>query len=471
MAALYEQICLEISKGRIKNITSDHQKVGKDFLFYAPSKKEHAHIKEAINRGAKSILTNQEYEEEYLKQGVNFFVHTQPQQIYHRICSFMWKKQPTYVCAVTGTSGGRSVGHFFSQVCTLAGKKAVTLTVSNEPVETLELWQGKDRMISDAANMHSILDDLADKKIEYCCLAVSGAAIENRMIDSVNLKAAAFSNLIRDDLAQPEDAEKRFQMKARLLSEILPDDGTMVLPFASEYTTRIMQCCPNKKVCTYGRAASDIQLISQLPTQKGQILTMKVLGKEVVVRTNILGKFQGSNLVTAIGLAISCGIDPSRIEHEQISPLAGYMEFLECCGEDRKIMTDCAETPSELQDLLLSMKWHFPYNDITLVLRCSEDCEGKNTLKMAKVAAKMVNRIIFTGDSNGSTLSERTRRELMFCCPKAIEIEDRRKAMEYAINNCKPSEIIVIQGVRSPTDKSRIINNADAMLKAVVTSQ
>ncbi|ABD45596.1 conserved hypothetical protein [Neorickettsia sennetsu str. Miyayama] len=468
---LYEQICLEISKGRIKNITSDPQKVGKDFLFYAPSEKEHAHIREAINRGARSILTNQKYEEECLAQGVNFFVHTQPQQIYHEVCSCMWKKQPAYMCAVTGTSGKRSVGHFFSQVCTLAGKKAVSLSASNEPTDALGLWQEKDHMILDAADMYSILDDLAGRRIEYCCLAISGAAIESRMIDSVNLKAAAFSNLLRDDLEQPEDIDKRFQMKVRLLSEVLPEDGIMVLPVASEYTTRIIQHCPNKKVCTYGRATSDIQLISQLPTQKGQILTMKVLGKEMVIHTNILGKFHGNNLVTAMGLAISCGIDPSSIEHEQISPLAGYMEFLEEYGEERKIMTDCAQTPSELHDLLLSIKWHFPYNDVTLVLRCSENYEGKNTLKMAKIAAKMVNRIIFTSDSNGSTLTEKSRRELMSCCPKAIEIEDRKKAMEYAINNCKPSEIIVMQGVKSSIDKRGVVNDAAAMLKAVVAPQ
>ncbi|ACT69228.1 Mur ligase family protein [Neorickettsia risticii] len=470
MAALYEQICLEISKGRIKNITSDPQKVGKDFLFYAPSEKEHAHIREAINRGAKSILTNQKYEE-CLEQGVDFFVHAQPQQIYHGICSFMWKKQPTFVCAIIGTSGRKSVGHFFSQVCTLAGKKAVTLSVSNEPMDTPKLWQEKDHLISDAADMYNILDDLAERRIEYCCLAISAAAIESRMIDSVNLKAAAFTNLLRDDLEQPEDVDRRLQTKIRLLSEILPENGIMVLPVASEYTTRIMQHCPNKKVCTYGRATSDIQLISQLPTQKGQILTMKILGKEMVVHTNILGKFQGNNLVTAMGLAISCGIDPSSIEHEQISPLAGYMEFLEDYGEERKIMTDCAQTPSELHDLLLSIKWHFPYNDVTLVLRCSENYEARNTLKMAKIAAKMVNRIIFTSDSHGSMLTEKTRRELMSCCPKAIEIEDRKKAMEYAINNCKPSEIIVMQGVKSSIDKSSVADDAAAMLKAVVAPQ
>lgn len=469
MLELHKEICLEVSREKIKGITSDIRKVNEDFLFYTPSEKEHTCIQEALNRGAKIILTTQECKEKHLTNEAKFFSHPRMQEIYPKVCSFMWKKQPSNICAVTGTHGKASIAYFFSQICSLSGKSA---TAPGNIYLNSKITPGTKResefATADAAEFYKTLNNLADNNIEYCCLEASAGEIESRKMDDVKLKAVAFSDLVYEDFLQTEEMEKHFQTKLRLFSEILPDDGIMILPSRNEHATKIKKHCPNKRVFTYGRTEDDIQLLSQLPSPNGQVLTIKVLGKEeVVLRTTILGKFQGNNLMIAIGLALSCGIEPFNIEYEKIRPPAGRMEFLENFQQEFKIMTDGAQTPGELQDLLLSLRWHFPYNDITLVLTCRENCAKKDRLTMSQIASKMANKIIVTDSTLQGNSAKQMRYELMSHCPKAIEIEGKQKAIEYAMNNCKPSEMIVILGEESKENVELMIGTT---LNRVVTS-
>ncbi|WP_198014748.1 Mur ligase family protein [Neorickettsia helminthoeca] len=472
MAELYEEICSEILKNKVPDITMDSREVEKDFLFCAPSEKSHSYIEDALKRGAKIVLTKQE--PQYRGNEVKFFFHSNPREIYHRICSFLWNKQPEYVCAATGTNGKTSISSFFSQICVLAGEKAASLGTLGVSSNVRELNQPLKLTTPDAADLHKLLDKLAQSAVQYCCLEASSQGIEQKRLDSVRLKAVAFSNLTHEHLDYHENMDKYFQAKLRLFSDILPDDGTMVLPTLDEYAVRIRQICPNKHVVTYGNTG-DIQIISQLPNQIGQVLKVKVLDKELIIPLKVFGKFQGNNLIAAIGLALSCGIDVHNIEYDKIVAPIGRMEFIKHPGDRCKIMIDYAHTPDGLQHLLLSLKWHFPYNDITLVFGCGGDRDKQKRPLMARIASKMTSKVIITDDNPRSEAPEKIRKELLHHCPKALEIDGRQNAIKYAIRTAKPSEIIVITGRGHESKqvlKDRILHISDVhTIQETVTTQ
>ena len=65
---------------------------------------------------------------------------------------------------------------------------------------------------------------------------------------------------------------------------------------------------------------------------------------------------------------------------------------------------------------------------------------------MGKIASQYADRVYITDDNPRSENPQKIRDLILKGCPNGIEIDDRRKAIQAAINNLDPGDVMIVAG-------------------------
>jgi UDP-N-acetylmuramoyl-L-alanyl-D-glutamate--2,6-diaminopimelate ligase len=109
------------------------------------------------------------------------------------------------------------------------------------------------------------------------------------------------------------------------------------------------------------------------------------------------------------------------------------------------IYVDYAHTPDALENVLTALRPH-TRNQLHVVFGCGGDRDpGKRPL-MGGIAAKLADRVIVTDDNPRSENPKAIRQQILTAAPKALDIGDRRQAIETAVSALKAGDVLVIAG-------------------------
>ena len=105
-----------------------------------------------------------------------------------------------------------------------------------------------------------------------------------------------------------------FAAKARLFETLLPEDGTAVVNADSDRAAQLGEICARRglRFWTYGTKGREFRLVRDEPTPRGQHLVVEVLGTRHEVELPLVGGFQASNALAALGLVVATGGDVAR---------------------------------------------------------------------------------------------------------------------------------------------------------------
>ena len=183
-------------------------------------------IADAIARGAAAVLAGPELAGADL--GVPLVLDPEPRRRLALMAARFHGAQPRCIVAVTGTSGKTSV----------AGLRPPAVAPSR-PAGGLARHARPDRARTgvrvtglttpDPVRLHALLAELASAGVDHLALEASSHGLDQRRLDGVHLRAAAFTNLSRDHFDYHGSFEGYLAAKRRLFSELLPPGGTAVL--------------------------------------------------------------------------------------------------------------------------------------------------------------------------------------------------------------------------------------------------
>ena len=146
-------------------------------------------------------------------------------------------------------------------------------------------------------------------------MEASSHGLDQRRLDGVRLKAAAFTNFTQDHLDYHKTFEAYFEAKARLFDRVLPEDGVAVVnmndPRGQEMTDSAL--ARGQRLLTRGprgggRPAHPATAVRR--DRAGGALLWQ--GQPHQVRLNLIGGFQAENVALAAGLAIATGDERRR---------------------------------------------------------------------------------------------------------------------------------------------------------------
>jgi len=443
---------------RITGLSVDSRDVEPGHLFAAlPGTKVHGaeFIQYALRMNAGAILTDREgatLARDVLDgSDVPLVVVEEPREALAFTAALWFEAQPEVQVAITGTNGKTSVANFARQLWTEMGAEAVNVgTTGIEGAFTAPLMHTTPEPIT----LHRALAQIADEGITHSAMEASSHGLQQRRIDGVRLRAAAFTNLSQDHLDYHSDFEDYFSAKAGLFDRVLPEDGTAVINIDDPWGPRMAEVAEDRgqDVLSIGRDGSAVlQILGQRFDATGQELRFEWSGRIHQVRMGLIGGFQAENALMAAGLCIATGADPTETfdTMHTLQTVRGRMEFAARRDNGATVFVDYAHTPEALVTALKAVRPHVIGRLITVFGAGGDRDRGKRPL-MGRAAADHADIAFVTDDNPRSEDPDAIRKEILAGARKGAgevnEVGDRAEAILRAVDALGPGDTLLIAG-------------------------
>jgi UDP-N-acetylmuramoyl-L-alanyl-D-glutamate--2,6-diaminopimelate ligase len=438
----------------IRGLTADSRDVRPGYLFAALAGSRadgRRFVDDAVARGAVAVLTDDAARVGALEQRtppVRVIVDANPRRRLARMAARFYAPQPPTLVAVTGTNGKTSVTVFTRQIWQKLGARAASLGTIG--IIGPGFAQPGALTTPDPVTLHRELQLLARAGIDHAALEASSHGLDQYRLDGLDLSAAAFTNLTRDHLDYHRDMDAYFAAKARLFTEVLPDDGAAVLNIEVPEGRRLAKLCEERgqTVLTYGAAAdADLRLVSAEPLEAGQRIRLKALGKERDLLLPLIGRFQASNVLAALGLAIATGaaVEQALDALPMLEGVPGRLQHVATHPEGAPVIVDYAHSPDALETVLLALRGHCRRR-LVVVFGCGGDRDTGKRPQMGAIADRLADIVIITDDNPRSEDPASIRRAILARCPRAEEIGDRAAAIRHALEMLRPGDLLLLAG-------------------------
>lgn len=437
----------------ITGLAVDSRAVKDGFLFAAmPGSRVHGaeFVQYALRMGAVAVLTDAEGAEIaadlMAEAGTAVVITDAPREALSRAAALWSGAQPQTMVAVTGTNGKTSVSTFVRQIWIEMDLPAVNLgTTGVEGAWAAPLAHTTPEPIT----LHRTLAEAAQNGITHAAMEASSHGLDQRRLDGVTLRAAGFTNFTQDHLDYHETFEAYFDAKAGLFSRVLPEDGTAVINIDDPKGVDMAAIAKARgcEVITVGRDGGDLHLTAQRFDATGQDLRFDWRGKTFQKRLNLIGGFQGDNVLLAAGLVIACGGDPADVFDTipHLTTVRGRMQLAATRDNGAAVFVDYAHTPDAVATALAAMRPHVMGRLITIVGAGGDRDAGKRPL-MGEAAAQNADLVIVTDDNPRSEDPASIRAAVLQGAPGATEVGDRAEAILRGVDMLGPGDALLIAG-------------------------
>ncbi|MBA1243914.1 UDP-N-acetylmuramoyl-L-alanyl-D-glutamate--2,6-diaminopimelate ligase [Pseudomonas japonica] len=348
---------------------------------------------------------------------------------------------------VTGTNGKTSVTQLIAQALDHLGLPCGLIGTLGSGFHG-ELKSGR-LTTPDAVVVQATLSDLRKAGARAVAMEVSSHALEQGRVAALDFSIAVFTNLSRDHLDYHGSMQAYAEAKARLFAWSTLRARVINLddPFGQDLASRpgvsrvIGYSLEDPTAALYCRDArfDDHGVSATLVTAHGTFS----------LRSRLLGRFNLSNLLAAIGalVALDYPLDEILKAVPQLQGPQGRVQRLG--GGDRPlVVVDYAHTPDALEKVLQALRPHASGN-LVCVFGCGGDRDrGKRPL-MARVAEDFADTVIVTDDNPRSEAPDTIFADIRpgFARPEQARfVSGRGAAIAQAISEARAGDVVVLAG-------------------------
>ncbi len=375
-------------------------------------------------------------------------IEADPRRRLAEIAAALAGPMPRCITAITGTNGKTSTAEFLRQIIAMPGTPAAslgTLGLIAPDLGASASAPGASLTTPDPVVLAATLARLKAAGIDHVALEASSHGLDQSRLDGLRLAGAGFTNLTRDHLDYHGDLSGYRAAKLRLFGALLSRGAPALAMADLDRETLAALRVLRPDVATVGEGGSAIDLLAARPTPQGQTLTIKAGGRRHEIVLPLPGRFQADNALLAAGLARALGFDGAFEQLAMLTPVRGRLERAGVLANGAAVYVDYAHTPDALERLLGALRPHATGRLILVFGAGGDRDRGKRPL-MGAVAARAADVAIVTDDNPRSEAPAAIRAEIMVSCPEALEIGDRRAAIEAGVGMLRPGDVLAVAG-------------------------
>ena len=354
--------------------------------------------------------------------------------------------QDMTLIGITGTNGKTSATLLLKQVLEtcLGAKVGLIGTMSNiigqQQIPT-------ERTTPESLELQQLFAQMRDAGCTHVVMEVSSHALTLERVGGVRFDVGAFTNLTEDHLDFHKTMDAYCQAKAELFHRcdqavINGDD-----PYSSQMVAAAQ--CPVLMTSLEGKG----QLLAEDPQYHGDGVTFTARweGEQVQVRLPIPGRFSVYNALTVLGIAKVLGISlsDSAAALSQAHGVKGRVEVVPTPGMPYTVLIDYAHTPDGLENVLTAVRG-FCKGRLIAVFGCGGDRDPMKRPIMGHIGVGLSDFAVITSDNprteDPMTIISHIQNGVKPEDGEYIVIEDRRKAIRYAMDIGQKDDIIVLAG-------------------------
>ena len=359
--------------------------------------------------------------------------------------------QAMTIVGVTGTDGKSSVTHLLTQALTRIGKSCAS-------IGTLGYGIGNqltpDSLTTpDVVSLQSRLHHFRQQRCEYVVMEVSSHALEQYRVNGCDFDIAVLTNLGRDHLDYHGDEASYAAAKARLFHDFKLSGR--VLNYDDRFGRKLARSVDTEGMLRYARENADdadveVSLIESQKTAAGQNIRVSTPLGEVTAVTALLGRFNVENTLACIAALVALGLDHDQLELalKDLKPIPGRMEKFS--GDPRKaaVVVDFAHTEQALRACLEAARQHCD-GELWCVFGCGGDRDQGKRPQMGRAVEELADRAIVTDDNPRTESPENIVAGILAGMQhpdKASVVHNRQAAIEYALSQAAPEDVVVVAG-------------------------
>ena len=372
------------------NIKTDSRKVQKGDTFVAIKGNTvdgHDYIEKAIKNGASKIVC------EHGSYNVETIIVPDTKEYLQKYIVDNYKDiiNKLDIIGVTGTNGKTTTCFLTYQMLNKLGIKTAYIGTIGFYVDD-EVYE-LPNTTPEITEIYSMLTTALEKGCKTVVMEVSSHALSFKRVEGLNFTVEAFTNLTEDHLDYHKTMENYLNAKLLIL-DYLKENGTIIVNNDDEYSKYFEK----KNYKTIGFTKSDYEAKSYESTENGTIINFVYQGKDLSITTNLRGKFNVYNYMTALAIINTYGIDIQKIFDitKDVFPPKGRCEQIKV--RDAEAVIDYAHTPDAVDKIINSFLENKKGKIITIV-GCGGDRDPKKRPIMGNVATQKSDYVIFTNDN------------------------------------------------------------------------
>lgn len=399
----------------------------------------HTFISKAIENGAKTILVEKDVDK---VEGINYFLVDGLREKMGIIASnfYGYPQNQLKIVGVTGTNGKTTTTYILESILeekNVARIGTVEYKIGDEIIPAPNTTPSSLEIIK-------ICKKALEKNIKYLIMEVSSHGLDIGRVNMLRFEVGIFTNLTLDHLDYHKTMENYYLAKRKLF-DLVKDKKNSIINIDDEYGKKYLEYTNG---ISYGIGQGDIQGEIKQITREGQEVTIKIFEKEYKINLRLLGRYNLSNLLGAIGAVKTLGLSDEEII-SKIPLIHGAPGRFEPVKIDRDftVIVDYAHTGDALENILKSIN-EFKTNRVITVFGCGGDRDKTKRPIMGGIAEKYSDIVIVTSDNPRTEDPEEIIKDIVVGLTKEnhiIEIH-REKAIEKAISLAEKNDIILIAG-------------------------
>lgn len=361
--------------------------------------------------------------------------------------------QAVDVIGITGTDGKTSVSHFLAQSlenCAVMGTMGIG---------RLDDLQTATHTTPDVINTHKNIAAMKQQKIKSLAMEVSSHALDQGRVAGVNFDVAVLTNLTRDHLDYHGTVEAYAEAKAKLFA--WSDLKALVLNLDDSFGRKLLEKWGGvfsesieTEIIAYGIGsledypADSLVADNAMFNSSGLSANIHYGGQQAQLKAAVLGRFNLSNLLAALGSMLGLGysLQDAVAELNKVSTVSGRIEKVS--DADVLAVVDYAHTPNALETVLKALREHTK-NNLICVFGCGGDRDAGKRPLMAEIAESNADVVIVTDDNPRSENPELIMKDIVtgFIQPEKITVEhDRSTAIRIAFKQANSGDTVLIAG-------------------------
>ncbi len=345
---------------------------------------------------------------------------------------------------VTGTNGKTTTSHIIESI--LIQKYRVGLIGTLYYKLNGEINKSKDTT-PEPPDLQEIFSRMVERDIEYCVMEVSSHGIDFFRVHGVDYNVGLFTNFTQDHLDYHKTMEHYLQTKIKLFKWL--DPGDFAIANIDDVHARDFLAATVANKITFGiNNKADVMAKDIDFTIKGTKYRLITPIGEIDIDQQLVGLFNVYNSLAAVAVAISQNIDLETIKLglEKKIIVAGRFELVDK-GQPFSVVVDYAHTPDGMEKVLNLAKNLNPKRLIT-VFGCGGDRDKEKRPIMGKIAAQYSDMVVLTADNPRNENPGQILDQIVQGMDSTPHhrIIDRHEAIEFAIRQAQPGDIVMLVG-------------------------
>ena len=366
---------------------------------------------------------------------------------------------------ITGTNGKTTVTNLVCHILNYANKKCAC-------TGTLD---GLGYTTAPPEILFKQLYNFKESGVKYAAMEISSHGLWQNRVAALDFDIGVLSNISRDHLDYHGSMERYIEAKKKLFYK----SAVGIINADSEYAEEFSGLCEKTYTCSIQKEA-DYRAVKIKLSDKGVVYGLINKDKSYEISFPVIGRFSVYNSLLAISAANLAGVD---------IPVAAkaLKSFRGVCGRAEKlelnlgfdVYIDYAHTPDGISSLINAL-WPQCKGNIIFLFGCGGERDKGKRPQMLKAAA-LADFVIITSDNPRNEPPYEIIKDILsdiknINTPFAV-IEDRKKAIEFAVSYADSGDTVVIAGKghekyqvlstgKIPFNEREIVKNAAIKLRS-----